>query len=39
MSDKKQMIGKMLGESMTLEDVKELNKLPIIGNMKLEGDA
>ena len=27
MSDKKQMIGKMLGESMTLEDVKELNKL------------
>lgn len=27
MSDKKQMIGKILGESMTLEDVKELNKL------------
>lgn len=27
MSDKKQMIGKMLGRSMTLEDVKELNKL------------
>lgn len=27
MSDKKQMIGKLLGESMTLEDVKELNKL------------
>lgn len=27
MRDKKQTIGKMLGESMTLEDVKELNKL------------
>lgn len=27
MSDKKQLVGKMLGESMTLEDVKELNKL------------
>lgn len=27
MSDKKQLIGKILGESMTLEDVKELNKL------------
>ena len=27
MSDRKQMVGKMLGASMTLEDVKELNKL------------
>ena len=27
MSDKKQLVGKMLGQSMTLEDVKELNKL------------
>lgn len=27
MSDKKQLVGKILGESMTLEDVKELNKL------------
>lgn len=27
MSDKKQLVWKMLGESMTLEDVKELNKL------------
>lgn len=35
MSDKKQMVGKMLGESMTLDDIKELNKLQTLIEAKV----